>query len=423
MGIIFGAIVLVTIALLIITGFLPGLRGDESAGGNILMWGFTEDSVFNNPLHEFSQSRPNVIVKYQRKTMEDFESDLLNAIARGESPDLVVFPSEFLSKHKDKLSYAPPIQMTEKELTQQYVEAAKSFLGPKNEVMGIPLYGDSLILYYNRDIFTQNLVTLPPKTWDEFLAGAQKMSTKDESGNILISGAAMGRASNINNATAILAALFMQSGERIVNDQGAVVLGDLPQDSNASVRPAESALRFFADFANPIKSAHSWSAALPEARDAFTAGKLAMYIGYAGEYNLIASKNPHLNFAVSTLPQLSLQVRPVTSGVLYSLAVPRASKSQSLAWTLAKFLGSAKISTMVADSRNGVSPRRDVIPTYSGNSVKSVFAESILALRIWNNPDPVKSEVILKALIEDLALGKSTMRDALDKAKAKFNQI
>jgi len=420
-AIILGAIALLSVAVMIITGILPGLRGDESAKGNIVMWGFENDAIFNDSFHEFAQSRPNVQIKYLKKTRADFESEFLNAIARGESPDLIVFPSDLLSKHKDKLSFAPSIQMTEKEITQQFVESAKSFLGPKNEVMGIPLYADSIILYFNKDIFTQNFITLPPKIWDEFLNAAQKMTTKDDSGNILISGAALGRASNINNATEILTALFLQAGENIVDDKGQVVLGNIPQGSNSAVRPAEFALRFFADFANSTKTAHSWSAALPEAGDAFTGGKLAMYLGFVSEYNLISSKNPHLNYGVAALPQLAKDIRPVTSGYVYALSVPKASANQSLAWGLAKFLTNSKISALLAKSRNDVSPRRDVLPSYSGDSVKSVFAESMLALKIWNNPDPARSETILYSLIEDLALGKSTMRDAIDKAKAKFS--
>ena len=421
-GIILGAIVLLSVAVLIITGILPGLRGDENAGGNIVMWGFEDENVFNNPFHEFGQSRPNVIIRYQKKNRVDFEGEFLNAIARGESPDIVVFPSNLLAKHKDKLSFAPSSQVTERDITRQFVESANSFLGPQNEILGIPLYGDSLILYFNKDIFTKNLVTLPPKTWDEFLNLAQKMTSKDSSGNILLSGAALGRASNINNATGILTALFLQAGEKIVNEKGATVLGDLPQDSNAQVRPAEEALRFFADFANPTKAAQSWSAALPESRDAFTGGKLAMYLGFVGEYDLIKSKNPHLNFDVSALPQLSKEARPITSGRLFALSVPKASINQNLAWSMAQFLTASKISALFASSKNDVSPRRDVLPSYAGNSIKSVFAESILTLKLWNDPDPVRSEGILRTMIEDLALGKSTMRDAIDKAKAKFNQ-
>ena len=147
-----------------------------------------------------------------------------------------------------------------------------------------------------------------------------------------------------------------------------------------------------------------------------------MYLGFVGEYDLIKSKNPHLNFDVSALPQLSKEARPITSGRLFALSVPKASINQNLAWSMAQFLTASKISALFASSKNDVSPRRDVLPSYAGNSIKSVFAESILTLKLWNDPDPVRSEGILRTMIEDLALGKSTMRDAIDKAKAKFNQ-
>ena len=53
-GLILGAIVLLSIAVMIISGVLPGLRGDEYSGGNILMWGFEDENFFNNPFRCFT---------------------------------------------------------------------------------------------------------------------------------------------------------------------------------------------------------------------------------------------------------------------------------------------------------------------------------------------------------------------------------
>ncbi|MDO8523216.1 MAG: extracellular solute-binding protein [bacterium] len=422
-GVIVGAIVLVTIAIMILTGFLPGLRESFTSGGTVIMWGFDSEDSFSDVFHSFGQAYRGSIVKYTKKNPVNFEDELLNAVARGESPNLIVFPSDFFKKHKDILASAPAITMTEREISQQFIDSAQTFLGPKNEVMGIPIYAETLQLYFNKDIFTENFVTLPPVTWDEVLNLSGKMTKKDDSGNILISGAALGRASNIKNATTILTALLLQSGDPIFNQAGEIVFGDLPDGfKNTQLRPAESALLFFSDFANPAKVAQSWSAALPDSRDMFAAGKLAMYFGGNRDFDIIKTQNPHLNFAVAPLPQLSKNVVPITSGVLYALAVPKASKNQNLSWALAKYLTSKDISTAYAKTKNDVSPRRDVLPAYSGDSVKSVFAGSILALNLWPNPDPDRSENILRALIEDVALGKGTIRESIDRAKAKFNQ-
>lgn len=424
-GLIIGAIVLVMVAIMILTGFLPGLRGSFNSGGTVIMWGFDPEDSFSNVFHAFGQVYRGSIVKYTKKNPANFEDDLLNAIARGASPDLIVFPSDFLKKDKDILAAAPSITITEREISQQFVDSAQAFLGPKNEVMGIPIYAEPLMLYYNKDIFTENFVTLPPETWNEVLDLSGKMTRKDDSGNILISGAALGRAVNIKNAATILTALLLQAGDTIYKSTGELMLGDLPDGvTNSQLRPAESALLFFSDFANPAKVAQSWSAALPDSRDMFAAGKLAMYFGSNRDFDIIKTQNPHLNFAVAPLPQLSKTAVPITTGALYALAVPKASKAkaQQLAWALAKYLTSKDISAAYAKDKDDVSTRRDVLSSYSGDSIKSVFASSVLALRLWPNPNPAKSESILRALIEDVALGKGTIRESLDRAKAKFNQ-
>ncbi|OGF69702.1 hypothetical protein A3C73_00180 [Candidatus Giovannonibacteria bacterium RIFCSPHIGHO2_02_FULL_44_11] len=421
-GVIVGAIVLVTIAIMILTGFLPGLRQGFSGGGTVVMWGFDAEDSFGDVFHKFGQVYRGSMVKYLKKSPINFENELLNAIARGDSPDLIIFPSDLFIKHKDILAAAPAITMTEREISQQFVDAAKTFLSAKNEVLGMPFYAETLQLYFNKDIFTENFVTLPPETWDEVLSLSGKITRKDDSGNILISGAALGRAVNIKNAATILTALLLQSGDPIFKPNGEIVLGDLPDGFKSSLRPAESALLFFSDFSNPAKVAQSWSAALPDSRDMFAAGKLAMYFGSNRDFDIIKTQNPHLNFAVAPLPQLSKNAVSITSGVLYNLVVPKASKNQTLAWTLAKYLTSRDISAEYAKTKNDVSLRRDVLPVYSGDSVKSVFAKSALALRLWPNPDPAKSETIFRALIEDVALGRGTIRESIDRAKARFNQ-
>ena len=418
-----GAIIIAVVAVLIVTGIVPGLKTDGESGVSIVMWGFDDESAVRDLVLKFAESRQNFDARYSKKDIVSFESDFLNAIARGEAPDIVVFPSDYLKKHKDKLSASPAILFTEREIIQQYIEAASVFLGTKKEVLGAPFYADPLALFINNDLFTKNLIASPPKTWDEFLNDAAKLTRKDSSGNIVISGAALGRAENIQNAPLILTTLFLQSGEKIINDSGEITLNEPLNIGEVTLHPAESSLQFVIDFANPKKNSQSWSGALPEARDAFINGKLAMYFGKISEYNEIKNKNAHLSFSVALLPQLAGAQRPVTGGEIFALAVPKASKAQLQAWQFIQFLASAENSASYADKTGNVSPRRDVLPVYQKESILSVFANSVLALKLWPNPDPQRADQIFRTLIEDMAIGRFTLRDSLEKAKARFMEL
>ena len=233
----------------------------------------------------------------------------------------------------------------------------------------------------------------------------------------------MGRGGNIKNAPLILTTLFLQSGESIVKEDGEVSLGSSVNVGNTTLRPAESSLRFITDFANPQKTLQSWSSALPEDEEMFIGGKLAMYLGLISDYNEIKSKNPHLSFAASLIPQLKDAQRPIAGGELFALAVPKASQKQAQAWEFIKFLTDAENSAAYADTAMNVSLRRDTLPNYQKESVRSVFAQSVLALKLWPNPDPLRSGQIFRDLIEDAVLGRATLREALEKARARLDEL
>ena len=416
-----GAVFLTLIVVLIFSGVLPGLKDNTQESATLELWGFDDDRVWDQTLRAHKDENPKITVNYKRKTLENFETELLNAIARGDSPDIFILPSEYLKKFEDKISSAPPILITEREVEQQFVESAKQFLTPQKKVLGIPLYADPLVLYWNKDIFTRESIALPPKTWDEFLQISQKITKKDNAGNITVSGAALGRAKNIKNAPAILTALFLQSGEKIINEENEVVLGESVRTGEVSLRPAESALRFFSEFADSGKTSHSWVSSLPEAEDLFLSGKLGMYIGFSSEYEQMRKKNPHTAIGIAHLPNLNSE--KATYGSVFAPVVPLASQNYTASWQFIKFLTSKEISKLFSDSQMSASPRRDLFSSYQSDSVRSVFAESNLSLKSWANPDPAKTDAIFSELIEDMARKIDTMRALLTKAANKIREI
>jgi len=103
--------------------------------------------------------------------------------------------------------------------------------------------------------------------------------------------------------------------------------------------------------------------------------------------------------------------------------VPKASQKQTQAWQFIQFLSSAENSASYADKTGNVSTRRDVLPIYQKESTRSVFANSVLALKLWPNPDPELTDKIFRTLIEDMAVGRFTLRDSLEKAKARLMEL
>jgi ABC-type glycerol-3-phosphate transport system substrate-binding protein len=57
---------------------------------------------------------------------------------------------------------------------------------------------DSMVLYYNKDMFNAAGIVAPPTTWQEFQDDVKKLTLVDATGNIVRSGAAIGTAQNVS---------------------------------------------------------------------------------------------------------------------------------------------------------------------------------------------------------------------------------
>lgn len=415
--------------VLIFMGIIPGLQSETDNKVTLLMWGFEDKKTIWDPVFsELKKDNPNVTISYVQKDISTFEDEFVNTIAVGppakQIPDILVFPSEYLTRQADKLSAAPIGLVTEKQLQENYIDAQSMFWSSKAQtVIGLPLYGDALVLYSNNGLLTKHFITRPPTTWDEFLNYSKQITEKDASNNIVIAGAAMGRAKNIFNAPYIISTLFLQFGDNIIDDNGKVVLGDTKNSGEVKLSPAQSALVFFNDFGNPKKNTYSWSSSLPEAQDVFLSGKAGFYIGFMSEYENLKKKNPHLDITISLLPQLTDAPRPITSGKLYMLVVPRASRLQTQSWLMAKYFTDPAGGKKFTDTIKTVLPRRDVLPSYANEEVRSIFARSILSLKLWRIPEPVATKNVLNTMIEDLAAGRGSSSDVIRNAKTQLNNI
>ena len=86
---------------------------------------------------------------------------------------------------------------------------------------GIPLYVSPYVLYYNKDLFAQAGLnpSKPPKTFDEMLAYAEKLSTlKDAQGNKVY---AFGQTTaSVPVSGASLNALIFNFGGQVLDAQG-----------------------------------------------------------------------------------------------------------------------------------------------------------------------------------------------------------
>jgi ABC-type glycerol-3-phosphate transport system substrate-binding protein len=270
-------------------------------------------------------------------------------------------------------------------------------------------------MYWNRTIFSNANVSLPPKYWDEFFTLSPRLTLRNQANTITRATVALGEYQNIPHAKDILATLILQAGNPIVARSGDGLfhstLGSIV-DQTLPLQPTESALRFYTEFSNAAKNTYSWNRALPNARDMFTAGDLAIYFGFASELPGLRSANPNLNIDVTVFPQARDATR-ITYGHLQALSIPRGAKNPTGALEVARALSAEGPVASIVTRSVYPPPLRSLLAQTPSEAFRSTFFESALIARGWRDPDPERTATVFQDMIEGTISGRLRLSEAV----------
>ncbi len=401
-------------------------KGSGSDIEQVTLWGTIPEDQFNKFLGELAFSDSNIEkVLYVYKNPSEFDSSLVEALASGIGPDLVLITNNQIMRHKDRLSTIPYESYDARSFKDLYIEASEVLLFPEG-VVGLPIAIDPLILYWNRTLLATNQYSQPPSQWGQLFKMAQKITKRGETGNIEVATIALGEFTNIAHAKDIFIAMLLQAGGNITTiDNNNAQIASIAKKSLKGTSPAQDALRFYTEFSNPSKSTYTWSKAQREARDAFIIGDLAMYVGYASELPLILEQNPNLNFDVSLLPQLSggEGTRVTTYARVYTLAIPRTAYNQYGANIILNSLTTRDSSIKLGEFIGLPSARRDLLAIEPKDALMTTFRNSAIMALSWRDPNPVATYKILANMVEDVVSGKKKMSQAIERANRELQVL
>ena len=394
-----------------------GGAGGASGVGTVVIWGTVDQTTFSTALDGLRQSNKSYAnVSYVYKDPATYEAQLVDAMAAGRGPDLFMVTPETVSTLADKISVVPYSAVSQQTYTASVLDEANLFLASQGPA-ALPVLIDPLVMYFNRDMLSGAGIAAPPRHWDDLLTLAPQLTVVDGSATVQKSAVALGGWSNISYAKQILTTLMMQAGDPIVVSGGAgghtVTLGSAPQ---GAASPAVSALQFYTTFSNPTKTSYSWNRSLPEAADAFVAGRLAFYFGLASDYQDILLRNPNLHVGVAPLPQVASGGVALTYGRLTGLAVARTASNPTGALAVAELLSGQVGAGALASAFKLPVVRRDVAQDTSGSAAASVFSQAAVMARSWMDPNEQKTDDIFKTMIESVVTGASLPDKAVSDA-------
>ncbi|OGK68212.1 hypothetical protein A2262_00030 [Candidatus Roizmanbacteria bacterium RIFOXYA2_FULL_41_8] len=190
-----------------------------------------------------------------------------------------------------------------------------------DRVIGVPYHLDGLVLVYNDTLLKNAGINQAPADWETLIDVSKQITVRDEAGQIVTAGIALGAAENISHFSDIIGLMFLQNN---------VDLKNLENNDNA--------LTVIDTYTNFVLAADNvWSESFDNSINAFAEEKVAMILAPVWEIEVVRHLNPDLDLKVARVPQ-------IRGGSQKNLAnywadgVSRGSQNQQQAWDFLKFL-------------------------------------------------------------------------------------
>lgn len=404
-------IVATIFSVLIFSGKIPlGGNKDQKATGEVFIWGTLPDVDMQPIIQQFNPKVKTYTVRYKYIPEQVFEKTLIEALANGQGPDAILAPHQIILSQSDRMY---PFQVAEKYYRDMFVDGASIFL-TTGGVVALPVSIEPMVLFYNRSLFSKHGVINPPATWNEVAAVTPTLTVK-QGAQFTESAIAFG-APNVSYAKDIIMAMVAQLGQvpvlGAVNADGEryySVQVNEPIGEKRDVFPLVAVARYFTQFADPGQINYTWSSSQGDPSDQFVGEKLAMYIGYSGEYQKLRVRNPRGDFQMTTFPQTK-GYNTFSMGMrMYGIATLKTAKNLKASLAAQVEFSSIGMSSIISNVTGGVPAIRSYAAT---PTLDPVIAQSMLVARGWYDKFSKESTEYAVTMISDIISYRFGVNDA-----------
>jgi len=350
---------------------------EPTASTTLTVWSFEDEDVWKQISTDYASLYKGYTVAYKKETLDSgYENRVLNAILSGSGPDVWAMPNDWVYRHKDKLEPMTDTVSALVNVDEDFVPAVKQSVVVDDKVMGLAAGAQPLIIYYNTKLFETALTAYEdkypgvendalrlkadkllsdfPRTWADFTEANKLLTVKDASGNIVLSGAALGTG-NITSASDILYLMMMQNNTEIISPDLKLATFALPQDTpkQTSDVPGKRAIELYTSFADPTSANYSWNDTMGNDVEAFVNGKVAMIFGYSQLSNYFAQKYPNFkDYKRAFVPQLSEELGTYVDYAKFNVfGVSTYSSNSRYGWQLVRLLATEYSSSINSSSK------------------------------------------------------------------------
>ena len=393
-------------------------------------WHLTED-VWNKSLNEamdtFHQQNPNIKVTLEPVSYKEKETKYTVESAAGRAPDVFHVHAFSLPMFFGK-GFA-------KDLTPFIEKEGPGFLDPwyplpiklmKSNGKMHAMPGDymTMVLFYNTKMFKAAGLdpNKPPKTWDEFLKYAKKL-TRDTDGDGKVDQWGFG------TVGAKSPGFTLRFGPFIWSFGGDYLTPDMKRSALDS-REAKAAFKFFVELYTKHKVVPPGLTAMnpQEVRTQLAQKKVAMILGSGWTPPIVNKINPDLKaFEILKCAPAPKKKGPATAIWLSSWVMSPNTKHPNEAWKLMKFITSKEMELKWFVDNRVISSRKDVSGV-AAEILNDKFASVMASQLPYGKVEPqIKQwpEIIdtFTTSLQEAIVGMKTPEKALGEAHNRINAI
>jgi ABC-type glycerol-3-phosphate transport system substrate-binding protein len=281
----------------------------------------------------------------------------------------------------------------------------------------LPIETGPVALFYNTEIFRKAGIAGPPKTWDEYVQIAKKVTNPEQ--KIFATTGTMS-AEPPTNLTYDLYPLIYQAGGDVIDEKTNKAVFNSP----AGVK----AVQWYVDLMNVHKVSVPGilSNGEKEKRANFAAGNIAMM--FEGSFGIPIQRqmNANLQFDVALMP------RETTTGTVVRGAVncmTTQAKNKEAAWKFMRWLHGPVGIEMWSKGSGSFPSRKDVAEQawFQEKKLFQVFVQQLLLPNAKSPnlgmPNAVQLNKALTVEVQNVLQGKKNAKQALDDAAAEWNKV
>jgi ABC-type sugar transport system permease subunit/ABC-type glycerol-3-phosphate transport system substrate-binding protein len=267
----------------------------------------------------FEAENPGVTVETQAVPWEAAHAKLLTAVVGGIPPDVSQLGTTWMAEFAAMNALAPVGDMARRSTVAQpktFFPGSLQTCLIDGELLGVPWYVDTRVLFYRQDLLKSVGFSDPPRTWQELRTAARRLADTSGPGGRKNYGIALGT----RGWTEFLTAVWQNAGD------------PLRPSSPEFGEALDYYVGFFRDGAAPTKEA-----ADVNLFHAFKTGYLPMFISGPWMVELIRKELPELEgrWNVAMLPGKKTRTSFVGGS---NLVIFKDSKKKELAWRFLEFL-------------------------------------------------------------------------------------